>query len=70
MLGELCARIDGKAVAGDRCVAIGWPLGVDGRKRLAGSAIITESGLLVAIARAVWIEVAERGFLSGSAVSP
>jgi len=70
VLGELCARIDGKAVAGDRCVAIGWPLGVDGRKRLAGSAIITESGLLVAIARAVWIEVAERAFLSGSTLSP
>ena len=70
VLGELCARIDGRVVAGERYVAIGWPLGVDGRKRLAGSAIFTASGRPVAVARAVWIEVDERAFLPRSTLSP
>jgi hypothetical protein len=58
VLGELCASIVGKAQSGERCIAIAWPLGVEGRKRFAGSAIYTAEGQLVAFARAVWIEVA------------
>jgi hypothetical protein len=42
---------------GEPCVVLGWPLGVDGRKHLAGSAVYAPGGRLVAIARAVWIEV-------------
>lgn len=64
VLGELSARIDGRVVAGDKYMAIGWPLLIDGRKRLAGSAIFSESGLSLAIGRALWIEVSESAFLS------
>ena len=66
VLGELCARIDRRVVAGDKCIAVGWPLQIDGRKRISGSAIFSESGLLVAIGRAIWIEVSESAFLPQS----
>jgi hypothetical protein len=58
VLGELCATIVAQLAPGERCVVIGWPLGVEGRKRLAGSAVYAASGRLIAKARAVWIEVA------------
>ena len=57
LLGELCVRIAGAVSPGERCVAIAWPLEVDGRKRFAGSAIFGEFGRAVAVARATWIEV-------------
>jgi len=57
VLGELCASISGELRPGERCVVTGWPLYVEGRKRLAGSAVHGEDGRLVALARAVWIEV-------------
>lgn len=57
VLGELCASIVGDVLPNERCVVTGWPLGVEGRKRLAGSAVYAEDGRLVALARAVWIEV-------------
>jgi len=63
VLGELGARIDGRVVAGDKYIAVGWPLLTDGRKRIAGSAIFSESGLPLAIGRALWIEVPESAFL-------
>lgn len=57
VLGELCATIASPVAAGEPCVVIGWPLGVDGRKRVAGSAVYTATGRLVAQARATWITV-------------
>lgn len=57
VLGELCTSIVGTVGCGERCVVMGWPLGVQGRKRLAGSAVCTASGRLVAKARATWVEV-------------
>lgn len=57
VLGEICATIVGEVAPLERCVVAGWPLAVDGRKRLAASAVYAESGRLVALARAVWIEV-------------
>ncbi|MDY0162687.1 hypothetical protein [Desulfobotulus sp.] len=62
VLGELTARIEGRVCAKDRCVAVGWPLAVEGRKRMAGSAVFTESGRLVGLARAVWVEIPESLF--------
>jgi hypothetical protein len=58
VLGELCVSIVGEVHAGERCVAMGWPLAFEGRKRLAGSAVYAQDGRLAAVARAVWIEVA------------
>jgi hypothetical protein len=57
VLGELCAAIDGEVMVGEECVVTAWPLGVDGRKHFAGSAVYGAGGRLVARARAVWIAV-------------
>lgn len=57
VLGELAARIDGAVTAGEACVVAGWPLQVEGRKRIAGAAVFGQSGAPVAVGRATWIEV-------------
>lgn len=62
LLGELCVRIDDSVSAGEKCVVIGWPLQIDGRKRFTGSAVYSGSGRLVAVARAIWIEVPASAF--------
>jgi acyl-coenzyme A thioesterase PaaI-like protein len=62
VLGELGARIEGHLRPGDRCVAVGWPIHIEGRKRIAGSAVFRDSGEVVAVGRATWIEVPERAF--------
>jgi hypothetical protein len=62
VLGELCARIDGAVSPEETCVVVGWPLQTDGRKRLAGSAVVSSSGRPVAVARATWIEVPASAF--------
>jgi hypothetical protein len=56
VLGRLVARVDRVPGAGERCVAAGWPLGSDGRKHGAGTALFTDEGELLGIARALWIE--------------
>jgi hypothetical protein len=60
VLGELSATIVAELAPGEPCVVIGWPLGAEGRKRLAGSAVYAAGGRLIAKARAVWIEVPSR----------
>ncbi len=57
LLGELSARLDREVAIGEKCVVVAWPLGLDGRKRYAGTAIYSGSGALVAVARATWIEI-------------
>lgn len=57
VLGEFTVELAGTVAASEPCVVIGWSLGVEGRKRHAGSAIYAAGGRLVAAARAVWIEV-------------
>jgi hypothetical protein len=56
VLGRLAARIDRRPGVGERCVVVGWPLGEDGRKLYAGTALFSETGELYAVARATWIE--------------
>ena len=56
VLGRLTARVEQVPQAGERCVAVGWPLGGDERKHGAGTALFSASGELLGIARAVWIE--------------
>jgi hypothetical protein len=56
VLGRLTARVDEGPRAGDECVVVGWPLGEDGRKLYAGTAVFRD-GELLALARAVWIRV-------------
>jgi hypothetical protein len=56
VLGRLTARVDRVPELGERCVVVAWPLGSDGRKHGAGTALYTDSGELLGLARALWIE--------------
>lgn len=57
VLGRLTARIDERPVVGEQYVVVGWPLGGEGRRQEAGTALLDETGRRVlAVARAVWIE--------------
>lgn len=56
LLGRLRGRIDGLPRPGEECVVVGWPLGRDGRKGYAGTAVFSAAGELLACARATWIE--------------
>jgi len=55
VLGRLAARVERVPRAGERCVVVGWPLGAEGRKHEAGTALYSGDEL-VGVARAVWIE--------------
>jgi hypothetical protein len=55
VLGRMTARILGLPRDGEPCVSVGWPLGEDGRKLFAGTALFGESGDPLAIARQTWI---------------
>jgi hypothetical protein len=55
LLGRFTARVETGICGDERCVVVGWPLGEDGRKRYAGTALYSESRGLVGSARATWI---------------
>jgi hypothetical protein len=55
VLGRMTARIDGLPDEGEPCVVVGWPLGEDGRKLFAGTALYGREGDVLAVARQVWI---------------
>jgi hypothetical protein len=55
LLGRMAASIHARPEPGDAHVVIGWRVGQEGRKRLAGSALYTADGHLVAHARSTWI---------------
>lgn len=55
VLGRLAARIERLPDPGARCVVVGWPIGEDGRKFYAGTAVFTGEGRVLARARATWI---------------
>ena len=57
VLGRLTATVTHLPPAGERCIVIGWPLGKDGRKHFAGTAVFTEDGKLCGKGQAVWIEL-------------
>jgi hypothetical protein len=55
VLGRMAARIDACPQVGGRHVVVAWPLGADGRKLYAGTALFTDRGELLGIARQTWI---------------
>ncbi len=57
VLGRLAVRIHRPVEPGSTCVAMGWPIDREGRKFLAGSAVFSAEGDLLADARATWIEL-------------
>ena len=54
VLGRMTARVTGAEVD-EQCVVTAWPLGEDGRKLFAGTALFAEDGELLALAEQVWI---------------
>jgi hypothetical protein len=55
VLGRMTARVDRAPDAGEACVVTSWPLGEDGRKLYAGTALFSAEGELLARARQTWI---------------
>jgi len=55
VLARFVVRIDAPVAAGREHVIIGWPLGADGRKQRAGSAIFSAAGDLLAASRALLV---------------
>jgi hypothetical protein len=55
VLGRLAARVEHLPHPGERCVVLAWPLGEEGRKLYAGTALYGHEGRLLGAARATWI---------------
>ena len=55
VLGRLAARVEHLPHAGERCVVMGWPLGGEGRKLYAGTALFGADGRVLGTGRATWI---------------
>jgi hypothetical protein len=55
VLGRMTAQINRVPGEGEPCVVVGWPLGEDGRRLYAGTALYGERGDVLALARQVWI---------------
>jgi hypothetical protein len=58
-LARMAARVDAPVIAGEELVVIAWPIGVEGRKRHAGAAVLSGEGAPLAVARALMIEPRE-----------
>jgi hypothetical protein len=55
VLGRMAAEIRGLPAEGEECVVVSWPLGEDGRKLHAGTALYGAGGEPLAWARQTWI---------------
>jgi hypothetical protein len=55
VLGRMAARVDRVPADGEQCVVASWPLGDEGRKHFAGTALFSADGELLALARQTWI---------------
>ncbi len=55
VLGRMTACVSRVPGTGEQCVVASWPLGEDGRKLFAGTALFAEDGELLALAQQVWI---------------
>jgi hypothetical protein len=57
LLGRMTASLAALPAPGGQCLVIAWPGGQDGRKLLAGSALLGPGGEVLAAATAVWLTV-------------
>ena len=55
LLGRMATAIDRLPTPGEPHVVIGWRVGEEGRKRFAGSALLTADGEVLARSRSTWI---------------
>jgi hypothetical protein len=61
LLGRMAARVDLLPAPGEPHVVVGWRIGEGGRKRHAGSALLTADGEVLARSRSTWIVPTETG---------
>ena len=61
VLGQLTARVEARPAAGEELVVVAWPIGVEGRKRHAGAAVLSAEGEPLALGRALLIETRDAG---------
>ena len=61
LLGELHASLLEPVPGGEPLLVCAWPLGEDGRKLFAGTAVANASGKILAKARSTWIQVSLGG---------
>jgi hypothetical protein len=59
VLGKLEVHQLTPVIVGEPYVVVGWRIAIAGRKLAAGSALFTATGQAAAIARAMWIQLAE-----------
>lgn len=55
VLGRMAAEIRRLPEEGEHCVVVAWPLGEEGRKLFAGTALLSAEGEPLAAARQTWI---------------
>jgi len=60
-LGRMTARVLRVPEVGERCAVAAWPLGEDGRKLFAGTALFAEDGELLALAKQTWVTPRSKG---------
>ena len=61
LLGRMAARVERLPAPGEPHVVLGWRIGEDGRKRYAGSALLTADGEVLARSRSTWLVPTETG---------
>ncbi len=59
VLGRMAAKVLTTVEVGRRFVALGWPIGRQGRKLFSGTALFTDAQELVGFARQTWIVIAD-----------
>ncbi len=57
LLGRMSVQLYSRPKAGEPCMLLGWELGVEGRKRYAGTALFSEHGDLHAVAKSTWYDI-------------
>lgn len=57
VLGQLRVHIQTPVKPGSPCIVLGWRMGGEGRKHLAGSALFSILGQPIAYGQAIWLEV-------------
>jgi hypothetical protein len=57
VLARLATRILAPVTSGQPHTIVSWPVAIDGRKRHAGAALYAHAGDVVAVSRALWIEL-------------
>jgi hypothetical protein len=68
LLGRMTASLAALPTVGDECQVIAWPIGRDGRKLMAGSALLGPGGEVLAVAETVWLTVPRPGITAEGAL--